>query len=337
MAWLGWRAATSRLVADAAGLHARNGFRTHHLAWPPARGFLVAALSGNSAVRYTVQYCPADGGRRVLIWALRRRSRGEERAIQEIVDLWEWASARGYVSRAEPPEGTLAAQRPAPVTPSARAHPAPAAYGVMPAASPTPLAAPPDPAAGRLVFRQELLPRWAALALAALICGGAALAAIRVLKRGNVVDTVFLGIEVLIPCALSLVALALAMRVRVVVDGKGIHSRVMRTVHLPWPASRHDLFVSMIRGSSLVIAMAACAAPDGKRLRLIGLVASGSDPMTPVRVADRLDAIWAWGLARGLVRDGAPYRPCADAALERERALSHETIRDLRGRASGEV
>lgn len=273
VAWLGWRAATSRLVADAAGLHARNGFRTHHLAWPPARGFLVAALSGNSAVRYTVQYCPADGGRRVLIWALRRRSRGEERAIQEIVDLWEWASARSYVARAEPPEGTLAAQRPAPVTPSARAHPAPAAYGVMPAASPTPLAAPPDPAAGRLVFRQELLPRWAALA------------AIRVLKRGNVVDTVFLGIEVLIPCALSLVALALAMRVRVVVDGKGIHSRVMRTVHLPWPASRHDLFVSMIRGSSLVIAMAACAAPDGKRLRLIGLVASGSDPMTPVRAS----------------------------------------------------
>ena len=257
----------------------------------------MAALSGNSAVRYTVQYCPADGGRRVLIWALRRRSRGEERAIQEIVDLWEWASARGYVSRAEPP----------------------------------------DPAAGRLVFRQELLPRWAALALAALVCGGAALAAIRVLKRGNVVDTVFLGIEVLIPCALSLVALALAMRVRVVVDGKGIHSRVVRTVYLPWPASRHDLFVSMIRGSSLVIAMAACAASDGKRLRLIGLVASGSDPMTPVRVADRLDAIWAWGLARGLVRDGAPYRPCADAALERERALSHETIRDLRGRASGEV
>ncbi len=245
VAWLGWRAATSRLVADAAGLHARNGFRTHHLAWPPARGFLVAALSGNGMVRYTVQYCPADGGRRVLIWALRRRSRGEERAIQEIVDLWEWASARGYVSRA----------------------------------------APPDPAADRLVFRQELLPRWAALALAALICGGTVLAAIRVLKRGNVVDTVFLGIEVLIPCALSLVALALAMRVRVVVDGKGIHSRVVRTVHLPWPASRHDLFVSMIRGSSLVIAMAACAAPDGKRLRLIGLVASGSDPMTPGRAS----------------------------------------------------
>ena len=169
------------------------------------------------------------------------------------------------------------------MAPSARAHPAPAAYGVMPAASPTPLAAPPDPAAGRLVFRQELLPRWAALALAALVCGGAALAAIRVLKRGNVVDTVFLGIEVLIPCALSLVALA--MRVRVVVDGKGIHSRVVRTVYLPWPASRHDLFVSMIRGSSLVIAMAACAASDGKRLRLIGLVASGSDPMTPVRAS----------------------------------------------------
>ncbi|CED90841.1 hypothetical protein [Actinomyces succiniciruminis] len=114
--------------------------------------------------------------------------------------------------------------------------------------------------------------------------------------------------------------LAPPLRFRTVFDATGIHSRgVLRTVHLPWPASRTAFVINVserVRSENggttdVLTATVAVATPDGN----VTLAAPRIAAMNPDGLRSRLEAevdeIWAWARSRGYVREfeAAPDGP----------------------------
>ena len=115
-----------------------------------------------------------------------------------------------------------------------------------------------------------------------------------------------------------LLAVALVMSVRTVLDATGIHIGAGGRGHnIPWPRSRTGLFVK-VSGAPAALNAAGriqirhaeghVVAPDGKAVALAGLTWSGvSAQALENKGAAELDRIWEWAVARGYTQETGEY------------------------------
>jgi hypothetical protein avisC_11800 len=116
-----------------------------------------------------------------------------------------------------------------------------------------------------------------------------------------------------------LLAVALVMSVRTVLDATGIHIGAGGRGHnIPWPRSRTGLFVKVSGAPAALNAAAGriqirhaeghVVAPDGKAVALAGLTWSGvSAQALESKGAAELDRIWEWAVARGYTQETGEY------------------------------
>ena len=116
-----------------------------------------------------------------------------------------------------------------------------------------------------------------------------------------------------------LLAVALVMSVRTVLDATGIHIGAGGRGHnIPWPRSRTGLFVKVSGAPAALNAAAGriqirhaeghVVAPDGKAVALAGLTWSGvSAQALENKGAAELDRIWEWAVARGYTQETGEY------------------------------
>ena len=116
-----------------------------------------------------------------------------------------------------------------------------------------------------------------------------------------------------------LLAVALVMSVRTVLDATGIHIGAGGRGHdIPWPRSRTGLFVK-VSGAPAALSVAAgrpqirhaeahVVDNDGKAIALTGLSWSGfSGEALERKGAAELDRIWSWAVARGYTQETGEY------------------------------
>ena len=115
-----------------------------------------------------------------------------------------------------------------------------------------------------------------------------------------------------------LLAVALVMSVRTVLDATGIHIGAGGRGHnIPWPRSRTGLFVK-VSGAPAALNAAGriqirhaeghVVAPDGKAVALAGLTWSGiSARALESKGSAELDRIWEWAVARGYTQETGEY------------------------------
>ena len=109
-----------------------------------------------------------------------------------------------------------------------------------------------------------------------------------------------------------LLAVALVMSVRTVLDATGIHIGAGGRGHnIPWPRSRTGLFVKVSGAAGRIQIRHAeghVVAPDGKAVALAGLTWSGvSAQALENKGAAELDRIWEWAVARGYTQETGEY------------------------------
>ena len=102
-----------------------------------------------------------------------------------------------------------------------------------------------------------------------------------------------------------------------VVARSGIHMyHLLSTRHVPWPASRSDIFTGFFSVWVLDRDRRAYGLPG------IRFTDPDDDGIARLQYLHMAATIWAWGASRGLTHDDGRYRPAADASFERRRRLS---------------
>ena len=326
-----------RLIADASGLHVRGVFGTRHLPWPAAQSELeiVSVLVPNRRSAEAVRYSPADGSPAVTIRALARESPDAGRpgrAEAELDDLWQWGAARGCIASAGAwTDGADGPGDPLCEDEAGEDERAPGAGASTGSGG----ADPRVPGHERLFFTN-----WTMSWFGTAVMGAVALVftvgpVIHVLTADSRTTADQIGDVATLLTGLCIGYYVIsASREPTVVDRDGFHVCSLTWRHLPWPASRSDLFVHITQLSNAAVGRVFLRLDDGGALPLPGLSAHSPEVSDLLPLADDLDEIWAWGEFHGAARDDGAHHPVASETLEDERVRSAALIDELRRRGA---